>query len=115
MPGVVDWLVCRGSTDGTKASRGCRQCVRGVGCLAGAWRRAGRSVAIRAESLGSTARETEFAQIQLLDERINDAYRIVFADEVLEPFGKQSGLSPRLPRDESFHGLLSMLSDSFVF
>ncbi len=59
-------------------------------------------------------REAEPAQVQFLDEDVHDPHRIVLGDEVLQTFGTQPALSPRLTGHKSRHARPA-LSGPFEF
>ena len=47
--------------------------------------------------------ESQAGKIQLIDEDINDPYRVILSNEVIEPFGKQGALISVGTLNESFH------------
>lgn len=53
------------------------------------------------------ALEAERLKIQFLDERVNDAHRVVFADIVIQTLGQQNNLVSIFAFDESLHGHLA--------
>lgn len=55
-----------------------------------------------------SAFETEWQEVQLVNERIDDAHRVVLADIVVEAFRQQAHLLARLAFDESLHGAPSL-------
>jgi hypothetical protein len=52
---------------------------------------------------GLHAIEAEFLQIELIDEDVDDADRVVFTDVVIQAFGEQRALRPILTFDKSLH------------
>ena len=48
--------------------------------------------------------ETQFAQIEMLDEGINDPDRIVLRDVIIEMFRKQGALASVLTLNKTLHG-----------
>src|SRR6476660_8920590 len=49
------------------------------------------------------ALEAQSLQVELVDERVDDAYRVVFTDVVVETLRKQGDLASVLSLDESLH------------
>src|SRR5678815_2625581 len=49
------------------------------------------------------ALEAQSLQLELVDERIDDAHRVVFTDVVVETLGQQGDLASVLSLDESLH------------
>src|SRR6478735_3399917 len=52
---------------------------------------------------GCCALEAQSLQVELVDERVDDAYRVVFTDVVVETLRKQGDLASVLSLDESLH------------